>query len=60
MQSRVPPRPATAPIQPPTTVPLEQLWTRLPPAKQHELLTQLSRFLAQRLTPPNNKEDADE
>ena len=59
MQSRVPPRPTIDPIQPPSTVPLEQLWTRLPPANQHELLTHLSRMLAQRLTPPTGKEEAD-
>jgi len=43
-----------------TTVPLEQLWTRLPQTKQHELLAQLSRILAQRLTPPLGKGESDE
>jgi hypothetical protein len=32
----------------------------LPQAKQRELLAQLTRILAQRLTPPIAKEDADE
>ena len=61
MQSRVPPpRPTTDPLQVATTVPLEQLWTRLPQTKQHELLIHLSRMLAQRLTPPIDKEETDE
>ena len=33
---------------------------RLPQTKQHELLTQLSQILAQRLIPPTDKEEADE
>ena len=55
-----PPRQTTDPIQPATTVPLEQLWTRLAPTKQHELLGQLTQILAQRLAPPHSKEEADE
>ena len=55
---KFPPAPATS--QPAETVPLEQLWTRLAPAKQHELLTHLSRMLAERLTPPTSEEEADE
>jgi hypothetical protein len=41
-------------------VPLEQLWTRLPPSQRQELLSHLTRILAQRLSPPANKEAADE
>ena len=40
-------------------VPLEQLWTRLPQIRRQELLGQLTRLLAQRLT-PDSKEAADE
>ena len=58
--TRPPPRPTTDPLQVATTVPLEQLWMRLPQTKQHELLTQLSQILAQRLIPPTDKEEADE
>jgi hypothetical protein len=43
-----------------TIVPLEQLWTRLPPIRQQELLRQLTRILAQRLLPAESKEAADE
>jgi hypothetical protein len=32
----------------------------LPQAKQRELLAKLTRILAQRLTPPKNKEESDE
>jgi len=41
-------------------VPLEQLWTRLPPTSRQELLSQLTRILAQRLAPRSSKEAADE
>jgi hypothetical protein len=41
-------------------MPLEQLWTRLPPMRRQELLGQLTRILAQRLAPPDMKEEADE
>jgi len=41
-------------------VPLEQLWTRLPRTRQQELIGQLTRVLTQRLTPPNDEEEADE
>jgi hypothetical protein len=39
---------------------LEQLWMRLPPIARQELLVQLTRILAQRLSPPSSKEAADE
>ena len=55
-----PPRPTTDSLPAATTVPLEQLWTRLLQAKQHELLAQLTRILTQRLTPPTAKEESDE
>jgi hypothetical protein len=58
--SSPPPRPTTDSLESVTTIPLEQLWTRLPPTRQRELLAQLTRILAQRLTPPNNKEESDE
>jgi hypothetical protein len=57
---RPPPRPATNASQVAITVPLEQLWTRLAPTRQRELLTQLSRILSERLTPVTDKEQADE
>jgi hypothetical protein len=41
-------------------VPLEQLWTRLPPARRQEVLGTLTRMLAQRLASSDNKEVADE
>ena len=41
-------------------VPLEKLWTRIPPVQRQELLGQLTRILAQRLAPPDSKEEADE
>lgn len=41
-------------------VPLEQLWTRLPLIRRQELLGQLTRILAQRLAPPDSKEEADD
>lgn len=41
-------------------VPLEQLWTRLPPIRRQELLGQLTRILAQRLAPSDSKEEADD
>ena len=41
-------------------VPLEQLWTRIPPIRRQELLGQLTRILAQRLAPPTSKEPTDE
>jgi hypothetical protein len=40
-------------------VPLEQLWAQLPVIQRQELLGQLTRILAQRLT-PSSKEAADE
>jgi len=43
----------------PATVPLEQLWIRLPHVQRQELLGQLTRILAQQL-PPSSKEAADE
>jgi hypothetical protein len=49
-----------SPQQPATVVPLEQLWTQLPPIRRQELLGQLTRILAQRLAPPTSKEAADE
>ena len=55
-----PPRPTIDPQRAATAVPLEQLWTRLPQTKRHELLVQLSQILAQRLTPPMDKEETDE
>lgn len=58
--SHPPPRPPIDRSQLAAVVPLEQLWTRLSPTKQHELLAQLTRILAQRLTPPTGKEEADE
>ena len=58
--TRPPPRPTIDRLQVATTVPLEQLWTRLPENKRHELLVQLSRILTQRLTPPTDKEETDE
>jgi hypothetical protein len=60
MQSQVPPRPTTASLDAASTTPLEHLWTRLPPTKQREPLALLTRILAQRLTPPKNKEESDE
>jgi hypothetical protein len=41
------------------SVPLEQLWRRLPAVQRQELLGQLTRVLAQRLVPPK-QEAADE
>ena len=41
-------------------VPLEQLWYQLPITRRQELLTQLAQILAQRLAPPNSKEEADD
>jgi hypothetical protein len=55
-----PPRRTSDPPELATIVPLEQLWTRLPPIRRQELLGQLTRILAQRLAPPDNKEAADE
>ena len=55
-----PPRPTLASPKPATVVALEQLWTRIPLARQQELLRQLTRMLAQRLAPPDSKEEADE
>jgi hypothetical protein len=43
-----------------TVVPLDLLWTRIPPARRQELLGQLTRILAKRLAPPIGKEGADE
>ncbi len=54
-----PPRQTISSLKPPTVVPLEQLFTRLPQVKRQELLRQLAQILAQRLAPPN-KEEADE
>jgi hypothetical protein len=56
---RPPPRQPTDPAEPTVVVPLEQLWTRMPPNRRQELLGQLTRILAQRLAPPS-KEEADE
>jgi hypothetical protein len=42
------------------SVPLEQLWTRLPAHQRQELIGQLTRILAQRLAPPHEQEAADE
>lgn len=48
------------PAEAATIVPLDQLWTKLPPARRQELLGQLTRILAQRLAPLGGKEAADE
>jgi len=55
-----PPRPTIDLPQSATVVPLDQLWTRLPPKRRQEALIQLTRILAQRLTPSNRKEGTDE
>jgi hypothetical protein len=61
MPSHVPPpRSASTPPQLAIVVPMEQLWKRLPSTRRQELLGQLTRILAQRLTPPDSKEKADE
>ena len=61
MVSPVPPlRQTVAPLEPATAVPLEQLWTRLPPTRRQEMLRPLTRILAQRLAPLGKKEVADE
>src|SRR5436305_9215599 len=39
-----PPRPAVTPPELAIIVPLEQLWTRLPPMRRQELLGQLTRI----------------
>ena len=57
---KFPPRPTTGSLESATTIPLEQLWKRLPPTRQRELVAQLTRILAQRLTPPTAKEESDE
>jgi hypothetical protein len=54
-----PPRRTTAPAELASTVPLDQLWSRIPPIRRQELLGQLTRILAQRLAPPG-REEADE
>jgi hypothetical protein len=41
-------------------VPLDQLWTRIPPARRQELLGQLTRILARQLAAPTRKEAANE
>ena len=55
-----PPRPAIATPQPATVVPLDQLWTRIPPTRRQELIGQLTRILARRLAPPTMREAAHE
>jgi len=55
-----PPRGSITTPQPATVVPLEQLWTRIPKARQRELLGQLTRILAQRMVPPSSKGEANE
>jgi hypothetical protein len=57
---RPPPRPTTPMPECATRVPLEQLWTQLPATRRQELLSQLTRLVAQRLAPPDSKEVADE
>jgi hypothetical protein len=41
-------------------IPLDQLWTQIPPARRQELLEQLTRILALELAAPTRKEAADE
>lgn len=41
-------------------VPLDQLWRRIPSARQQELLGHLTRILAQRLAAPESEAAADE
>lgn len=48
------------PPRPTASLPLEQLWTRLPQGTQGQLLGQLTKMLSQRLTPANSKEQADD
>jgi hypothetical protein len=57
---RPPPRPAIVPPELAITVPLEQLWNRLPQRRRQELLGQLTRIVAQRLAPSPGKGAADE
>jgi hypothetical protein len=56
---RPPPRPTITLAESVTSMPLEQLWTRLPQSKRQELLTHLTRMLAQRLA-SLREEEADE
>lgn len=58
--SRSPPRPPIDRPQLATVVPLDQLWTRVPPARRQEVLGQLARILAKQLARPIGKEGADE
>ena len=41
-------------------VPLDQLWTRVPPMRRQEVLEQLTRILARQWAPPVRKEEVDE
>ena len=59
MAAPVPPRPTDAPLENVTTVPLGQLWTRLPETTRKEVLVQLARILNQRLSPPPEEADDD-
>jgi len=55
-----PPRSAIVPRESAVSLPLEQLWNRLPPLRQQELLKQLTRLVAQRLDPSRSQEAAHE
>jgi len=55
-----PPRPTNQLVESATALPLEQLWTQLPAVQRQELLSQLTRIVAQRLTPLTQQEAADE
>ncbi len=57
---RPPPRQTIDPPEYVNSVPLEQLWTRLPQMQRQELLGQLTRILTQRLTPRDSKEVSNE
>jgi len=59
-QTRPPPRRTDTSPELMTTLPLDQLWTRLPQAQRQELLGQLTRILTQRLEPHDSKEAAHE
>ncbi len=60
MAHSVPPRQTILSPKSETSVPLEELWSRLPSIRRQEILLQLTRILAQRLAPPDDKEGADE
>jgi hypothetical protein len=55
-----PPRLPETPSSATMVVPLDQLWTRIPPARRQELLGHLTRILAHQLAAPTRKEAADE